>query len=46
MDGSTASIIAIAVVATLGLVACLLLVAHAAAHPQWKHGDDRPQHLP
>jgi hypothetical protein len=34
MDGSTASIIAIPIVATLALAAWLLLVAYAAAHPQ------------
>jgi hypothetical protein len=38
MDGSTASIIAIPIVATLALAAWLLLVAYAAAHPQWRHG--------
>ena len=38
MDGSTASLIAIAIVATLALAAWLLLVAYAAVHPQWKHG--------
>jgi hypothetical protein len=38
MDGSTASLIAIPIVATLALAAWLLLVAYAAAHPQWKHG--------
>jgi hypothetical protein len=38
MDGSTASLIAIPIVVTLVLAAWLLLVAHAAAHPQWKHG--------
>jgi hypothetical protein len=38
MDGSTASLIAIPVVATLALAAWLLLVAYAAARPRWKHG--------
>ena len=38
MDGSTASLIAIPIVVTLALAAWLLLVAYAAAHPQWKHG--------
>jgi hypothetical protein len=38
MDGSTASLIAIPIVATLVLAAWLLLVAYAAAHPRWKHG--------
>jgi hypothetical protein len=38
MDGSTASLIAIPIVVTLSLVAWLLAVAYAAAHPQWKHG--------
>ena len=38
MDGSTASLIAIPIVATLALAAWLLLVAYAATHPQWKHG--------
>jgi hypothetical protein len=38
MDGSTASLIAIPIVATLVLAAWLLLVAYAATHPQWKHG--------
>ena len=35
MDGSTASLIAIPIVATLVLAAWLLLVAYAAAHPRW-----------
>jgi hypothetical protein len=38
MDGSTASLIAVPIVVTLSLVAWLILVAYAAAHPQWKHG--------
>jgi hypothetical protein len=38
MDGSTASLIAIPIVVTLALAAWLVLVAYAAAHPQWKHG--------
>jgi hypothetical protein len=38
MDGSTASLIAIPIVATLVLAAWLLLVAYAATHPRWKHG--------
>jgi hypothetical protein len=38
MDGSTASLIAIPIVATLVLAAWLLLVAYAATHPLWKHG--------
>jgi hypothetical protein len=38
MDGSAASLIAIPIVATLALAAWLLLVAYAAARPQWKHG--------
>jgi hypothetical protein len=38
MDGSTASLIAIPIVTTLALAAWLLLVAYAAARPQWKHG--------
>ena len=38
MDGSTASLIAIPIVATLALAAWLLLVAFAATHPQWKRG--------
>jgi hypothetical protein len=38
MDGSTASLIAIAIVVTLSLAAWLLMVAYAAAHPNWKHG--------
>jgi hypothetical protein len=38
MDGSTASLIAVPIVVTLALAAWLLLVAYAAAHPQWKHG--------
>ena len=38
MDGSTASLIVIPIVVTLALAAWLLLVAYAAAHPQWKHG--------
>jgi prepilin-type processing-associated H-X9-DG protein len=38
MDGSTASLIAIPIVATLALAAWLLLVAYAATHLQWKHG--------
>jgi hypothetical protein len=37
MDGSTASLIAIPIVTTLALAAWLLLVAYAAARPQWKH---------
>ena len=37
MDGSAASLIAIPIVTTLALAAWLLLVAYAAAHPQWKH---------
>jgi hypothetical protein len=37
MDGSTASLIAIPIVTTLALAAWPLLVAYAAAHPQWKH---------
>jgi hypothetical protein len=38
MDGSSASLIAIPIVATLVLAAWLVLVAYAASHPQWKHG--------
>ena len=38
MDGSTASLIAIPIVVTLSLAVWLILVAYAAAHPQWKHG--------
>jgi hypothetical protein len=38
MDGSTASLIAIPIVTTLALAVWLLLVAYAAARPQWKHG--------
>lgn len=38
MDGSTASLIAIPIVVTLALAAWLLLVAYAAARPEWKHG--------
>jgi hypothetical protein len=38
MDGSTASLIAIPIVATLALAAWLLLVAYAAVHPERKHG--------
>ena len=38
MDGSTASLVAIPIVATLVLAAWLLLVAYAATHPRWKHG--------
>jgi hypothetical protein len=36
VDGSTASLIAIPIVATLALAAWLLLIVNAAAHPQWK----------
>jgi hypothetical protein len=36
MDGSTASLYAIPIVVTLALAAWLILVAYAAAHPQWK----------
>jgi hypothetical protein len=38
MDGSTASLIAIPIVTMLGLAVWMLLLAHAAAHPRWKHG--------
>jgi hypothetical protein len=38
MDGSSASLIAIPIVVTLSLAVWLILVAYAAAHPQWKHG--------
>ena len=38
MDGSTASLIVIPIVVTLSLAAWLIMVAYAAAHPQWKHG--------
>jgi hypothetical protein len=38
MDGSSASLIVIPIMVTLALAAWLILVAYAAAHPQWKHG--------
>lgn len=43
MDGSTASLIAIPIVVTLSLAVWLILVAYAAAHPQWKHGTPATQ---
>ena len=46
MDGSTASLIAIPIVVTLALAAWLLLVAYAAAHPQWKHGTAAARRTP
>jgi hypothetical protein len=38
MDGSSASLIVIPIVATLALAVWVILVAYAATHPQWKHG--------
>ncbi len=37
MDGSTAALVVIPIVVGLALASWLLLVAHAAAHPRWKH---------
>jgi hypothetical protein len=37
MDGSAASLIAIPIVVTLGLVAWLSLIAYAVRHPRWTH---------
>jgi len=37
MDGSTAACTAVPIVTTLALAARLLLVACAAARPQWKY---------
>ena len=44
MDGSSASLIAIPIVVTVVLAAWLILVAYAAAHPQWKHGTQAAGH--
>ena len=38
MDGSSLSLIIIPVVVVISLAAWLILVAHAASHPQWKGG--------
>jgi hypothetical protein len=37
MDGSSASVIAIPIVAMISLAVWLSLVAYAATHPRWKH---------
>jgi hypothetical protein len=37
MDGSAASLVAMPLVATLGLVAWLSLIAYAVRHPRWTH---------
>jgi hypothetical protein len=38
MDGSSASLIAIPIVVVVVLAAWLIMVAYAAGHPRWKHG--------
>jgi hypothetical protein len=42
MDGSSLSLIFIPVGAVIALAAWLILVAHAATHPGWKHGPASP----
>jgi len=43
MDGSTLSLILIPITATASLATWLILVAYAASHPTWKHGQAAPQ---
>ena len=43
MDGSTLSLILIPIITMASLAAWLILVAHAASHPTWKHGPAAPQ---
>jgi hypothetical protein len=44
MDGTTYDLIIIPIVTTLSLAVCLLLVAHAAAHPSWDRGRTLRRH--
>jgi hypothetical protein len=49
MDGSAASLIAIPIVVTLGLVTWLCLIAYAVRHPHWTHSAStaaRGNHVP
>jgi hypothetical protein len=43
MDGSSLSLVIIPVVVVMSLAAWLIAVAHAAAHPEWKHSLASPQ---
>jgi hypothetical protein len=43
MDGSSLSLILIPIVVAISLAAWLVMVAHAARHPEWKHGPAAPQ---
>jgi len=41
MSGSTPALIAIPIVETILLAAWLIMVFHAASHPQWQRGRPR-----